>query len=239
MHGTIHNRKRFLDKVASSLGRPRNTTSVERPAYKFQPQHEIYKGASQDELLEVLKTQCLKIHTALHETKLDQLPEKVKEIVESYGGGPVMTWNDERYGKWGLGELLENEWPSENVEVRVWDHTKGDENISLAESAKVAITISEVTLAESGTVTHFTNRDRGRSVSFLPENFIALVPKSSIVPRFTQAAEWIRKQHLEGKDVPSCINFITGPSNSADIELNLVVGVHGPVRAAYIVVEDL
>ncbi|WP_043933530.1 LutC/YkgG family protein [Bacillus sp. EB01] len=239
MHGTIHNRNRFLDKIASSLGRPRKTTGVERPVYTFQPQHEIYKGASQDELLQVLKTQCLKIHTSLHETTLDELSSKVREIVDGYGGGPVITWNDERYAKWGLGELLESEWPSENIEVRLWDHSKGDENIPLAESAKVAITISEITLAESGTVTHFTSPGRGRSVSFLPENIIALVPKSTIVPRFTQAAEWIRSQHLEGKDVPSCINFITGPSNSADIELNLVVGVHGPVRAAYIVINDL
>lgn len=239
MTGTIQNREAFLDQIAGSLGRGRLSSGVKVPSWKHRPQDQVLKGATPDELIEVLKNQCLKIHTSLVITDSKNLPEKLNEVVSNYGGGPVVSWNDERFSKWGLDSLMKKEWPAQNIEVYEWDHEKGNENILQAEKANVGITISEITLAESGTVVLFSDKDKGRTVSFLPATYIALIPKSSIVPRITQAARKMRDLHLSGKKVASCINFITGPSNSADIELNLVVGVHGPVKATYIVIDDL
>ncbi|WP_409305076.1 lactate utilization protein C [Peribacillus sp. SCS-155] len=239
MKGTIQNRDAFLDQVASRLGRNRLSSEIPRPSWKYHPQDEVLKGATPDQLVEVLKTHCLKIHTSLIETNVDSLWMTLDKVVADHGGGPVVKWKDERYSEWGLEPLMKDSWPKQNIEVHEWDHTKGDENIRIAEKANVAITISEITLAESATVVLLSDKDRGRTVNFLPTCFIALIPKSSIVPRMTQAARILRQRHLEGNKVPSCINFITGPSNSADIELNLVVGVHGPVKATYIIINDL
>ncbi|WHX43013.1 lactate utilization protein C [Mesobacillus sp. AQ2] len=239
MTGTIQNREAFLNNIASSLGRNRITGNIKPPVWKHGPQDEVLKDATPDELIDVLKTQCLKIHTSLVMTDAKNLPETLNEVVTNYGGGPVVSWKDDRFAKWGLDSLMKQEWPSKNIEVYEWDHSKGKENIRQAERANVGLTISEMTLAESGTVVLLSDKNKGRTVSFLPATYIALIPKSTIVPRITQAARKLREMHLSGKQVASCVNFITGPSNSADIELNLVVGVHGPVKATYIVIEDL
>lgn len=239
MSGAIHNREAFLDKIATRMGREQKSTGVTRPAWKYQPQREVLKGANKDKLLEVLKNQCTKIHTDLAVTNMSKLPCTLKKVVENYGGGPIIAWKDSRFAEYGLSRLFYEEWPAEHIQVHEWDYEKGNENIKLAEKANIGIAISEITLAESGTVVHFTGKDKGRTVSFLPLKSIILVPKSSLVPRMTQAAQLIRENLKNGEPLSSCINFITGPSNSADIEMNLVVGVHGPVNAAYIVIDDI
>jgi L-lactate dehydrogenase complex protein LldG len=157
MAGTIQNRDKFLNQIASSLERPRISSPVERPTWKFQPQYEVLKEATQDDLLEVLTEQCKKIHTNLYVTDSKDLATTLNEVVSGYGGGPIITWKDERFSQWGLDPLLKKEWPAQNIEVYEWNHVKGKENIAKAEKANVGITISEVTLAESGTVVLYSD----------------------------------------------------------------------------------
>lgn len=232
MKGTIQNRDAFLDQIAKQLGRERKTT-LAAPVWKHNPQEEVLKDATVDELVEVLKLQCTKIHTELIMTTKASLSEELEKKMNEFGKGPIITWKDERFEEFGLKPLLKEEQAFE------WNPDLGKENITKAEQANIGITISEITLAESGTVVLYSGPTRGRSISFLPTHSIVIVPKSTIVPRMTQAAKLIREKVKNGEQVPSAINFITGPSNSADIELNLVVGVHGPVKAVYVLVEDL
>lgn len=238
MNGLIQNRDSFLGHIAGRLGRERKT-SIERPKWKYQPQDKVLANLSQDDLVEVLKEQCKNILTDFVITTTYGLTDSLREIVNKYGGGPIVIPRDDRFSEYGLSGLLDEEWPHEGIDVHVWDYTKGAENIDKANHANVGITVSDITLAESGTAVLFSNKDLGRTISFLPETSIIIIPKSSIVPRMTQAARIINEKVKTGEQVASCINFITGPSNSADIEMILVVGVHGPVKVTYIVVEDL
>ncbi|MEL3962513.1 lactate utilization protein C [Lysinibacillus endophyticus] len=233
---TIQNRDQFLNTIAISLGRPVRT-KVERPAWKYLPQHEVLKDASQDELVEVLKKQCQNIHTVCLETTTANLAKTLHQVVTDFGGKSVVAWKDERFQKYGLSQLMEF-WPESGIEFYEWDEKNPEENIRQAEKANIGITISEITLAESASAVLYSHPNRGRTMNFLPEKSIVLIPKSSIVPRMTQAARQIHNQIEQGEQVPSCILFMSGPSNSADIEMVLIVGVHGPIKATYIIIED-
>lgn len=238
MTGEIYNREAFLTNIAKKLGRSVQTDSVIRPKYRFTPQWEVLKHKTIDELVQVLIEQCKNIETDAYYVTKDQLSKTIEQIIQNYGGGPVVTWEDTRLDQFSLRRFFQEELRKQEIEAHIWDPLLREENIEMAEKANVGITFSDITLAESGTVVLFSSEEKGRSVSLLPKTYIAIIPKSTIVPRMTQAAKHIHEKIKKDEWVASCINFISGPSNSADIEMNLVVGVHGPIRASYVIVED-
>lgn len=237
MIGTIENRDAFLSKIAQQLGRAPKT-ELTQPIWQYQPQGRVLKDATKDELVEVLVEQCKNIHTDIILTNTANLSKDLQKVVDNYGGRSVVTWRDERFKRYGLTSFMTEHWSQMGIQLYEWNSAQHEENIRQAEKANIGITISEITLAESGTAVLFSSKNKGRSVSFLPEKSIILIPKSTIVPRMTQAARFIREKIRDGEQIASCINFITGPSNSADIEMILIVGVHGPIKATYIVIED-
>ena len=92
----------------------------------------------------------------------------------------------------------------------------------------VGITGAAGAIARTGTVVVASSRAASRTVSLIPPIHLALVPAGSIV---ATPSDWWRHmgaRHPDGP--PSQLVFITGPSKSADIELTLTVGVHGPKR---------
>lgn len=235
--GTIHNRDAFLNNISKQLGRERKK-EVTRPEWKYNPQLGVYKGASQDELAEILMEQCNNIHTTVFETNTSELEKVLHDVITDYEGESVVTWDDPRFSEFGLTSYFNEKLPEKGKKVHVWNPELGLENVEFAKTADVGITFSDATLAESGTVVLFSDKKRGRSVSLLPKTYIAIIPKSTIVPRMTQACQDIHSRIENGQKVPSAVNFVTGPSNSADIEMVLVVGVHGPIKATYIIVND-
>lgn len=235
---TIHNRSDFLSRIAKRLGRDEPLKApVERPVYQVQPQKSVLANSSKDELIHILRKQCEVIHTDFYLTSKNELNNVLRTVIENYNGKTIVTQTDQRHEDFQMNKLFK-ELSLEGTHVHYWHPDYGKENQVIAEKADIGITFSDVTLSESGTVALFNNAYHGRSISLLPQTYIALIPKSTLVPRYTQLAEQLHEVSRQGDSVGSCVSLVTGPSNSADIEMKLIVGVHGPVKASYIVIED-
>jgi L-lactate dehydrogenase complex protein LldG len=72
-------------------------------------------------------------------------------------------------------------------------------------------------------------------VSLLPETHIAIVNVNRIVRGMEDAWALLRAEH--GSAMPRAVNFISGPSRTADIEQTLVLGAHGPYRVHIVLLD--
>ena len=82
-----------------------------------------------------------------------------------------------------------------------------------------------VAIAESGTIVLDAGPEQGRrAVTLLPDYFLCVVRTGQVVGLLPEAMPMLRPAVLDGRP----ITFISGPSATADIELNRVQGVHGP-----------
>jgi L-lactate dehydrogenase complex protein LldG len=81
-------------------------------------------------------------------------------------------------------------------------------------------------IADTGTLVLLARTGQARSVSLLPPVHVAVVRPGQILSSLDDLFPVLR--HDGNGELASAVTFITGPSRTADIELTLVVGVHGP-----------
>jgi L-lactate dehydrogenase complex protein LldG len=95
----------------------------------------------------------------------------------------------------------------------------------------VGVSNAQLGIAETGTLVLDSACERHRLVSLVPPVHIAIINASSIVETLGDALTLLQK-----KSISPAITFITGPSRTADIELTLAIGVHGP-QELYVIVD--
>jgi len=105
--------------------------------------------------------------------------------------------------------------------------------------AQIGVTGADFVLAETGTLILLSGRGRSRVTSLLPDTHVAVFDRSRLVESLAQVGVLLEALHVDPARSMSgaMINFITGPSRTADIELTLTRGVHGPKTVHAIFVE--
>ena len=95
-------------------------------------------------------------------------------------------------------------------------------------NADIGITEVDYAIADTGTLVLLTDKNQPRSVSLLPPIHIAIVRPENLVRNINDLFIILKSRLQNTEDITSCMTFITGPSRTADIELSLTLGVHGP-----------
>ena len=220
--------KHFMSRVSGSLNRtevPETPTELVLP---HQMQLNYMAEASAPELLQTFISNSRAVGIDIHRCSVEDLAATLVEIVARTGGPVVLADDPHLTGE--TAELL----GSEVGDCHVGDvNASREDNMARTERAKAGVAVAEMALAETATSLLFSLPGSGRSITLLPENSIIVIRAGSVQARLTQAMELLQKQ----KVLPSSVNFISGPSATADIELVRVQGVHGPLSLIYVIIE--
>ena len=109
-----------------------------------------------------------------------------------------------------------------------------------AARAELGVTGVDFALAETGTLILLSGAGRPRSTSLLPATHVAVFDRRRLLESLEQVGVILEALHADATRAMSgaVINFNAGPSRTADIELTLTRGVHGPKEVHAVFVDE-
>ncbi len=152
------------------------------------------------------------------ESHVEASPEAVRERVSSLVAGQrVLSWDPERL-PYGAGELASGA-------------TLGRDSRDEQARAEMGLIAVDGAIAETGSLAVLSGKGQARTASLLPPAMVAVVRRADL--HFSMGEFF--DQNVDRMSRAACCTFITGPSRTADIELQLTVGVHGPGRVTVVI----
>ena len=195
-----------LENIRKSLGRTAQTPIGARPTIYHPRQPE-----STDSEIERFLNEIKKLSGTGQKLAPSEIDFALKTLVDEQNIRTATAWETPRLRQLGVTEILN----SLGVEVISPNADKHE-----MAQCDLGITEADYLLPETGTLVLKSSAERPRAVSLLPRVHLAIVRPDMLRGDLHQVFEEAKDQHY--------LVFITGPSRTADIELTVTLGVHGP-----------
>ncbi|WP_018130900.1 LutC/YkgG family protein [Effusibacillus pohliae] len=170
----------------------------------------------------------------------EQAIEVLKRWVQEENLQRLVRWDHPELEKLGIDEALARD----GVQVEVWSTSRvtaaklpDRAMIQMVNEADAGITWVDYAVADTGTVCLFSSPGKARSVSLLPPIHISIFRAEQLVTRIGEVLAKLDDMNRQSA-LPAGVNFITGPSRSADIENDLSIGVHGPKKVYALIIRS-
>lgn len=221
--------QQFLAKIAEKLGRP-TPSSISNRTAGGPP--DFWKNIiiEKEELLQQFKYNAKKLTMRIEMAKNNsEMPAKLGEWLKDLEAKTAICWDLPQ-----LKDAITESCKAAGVELILWDNRADrEEMIKKCAEADVGITWADYGVANTGSLALLSNPSQSRSVSLLPPVHIAILKAGDILPHMGDIF-----LKLNTAKLPSSLTFITGPSRTSDIEMDLTLGVHGPGKVFVLILEE-
>jgi len=190
------------------------------------------KTYNQAEKIEKLKTLMEAMRTEVHVTDVQNWIYKLEEILKarelkSLVYPPETTLGETLQSHWGkekdaggLPQLIPYETEIEDFKDRLF-------------SIDAGITTVAGAIADPGALILWPSDKEPRLMSLVPSIHIAVLEADKIFSSFLE----VMQEEKWSTKMPTNVVLISGPSKTADIEMTLAFGVHGPRELIVLIVE--
>jgi L-lactate dehydrogenase complex protein LldG len=237
-------RSEFLDRIRAEMretGGLFPATVAGRPARPAEQTEIVRRELAERwrETLERFQVEFERVGGVLHRAaSVRDVPPIIGTLAREHAATRLVTWPAATLGadlagdlgRQGLDVLV---MPDGDVaapeRTRLWQ---------VIAEAELGVTGVDLAIAETGTLVLRSGSGRPRSTSLLPPYHVALFDRGALVESLAQLGIVLEAWHApDAARLGAMINFITGPSRTADIELTLTRGVHGPAEVHAVFVE--
>lgn len=186
---------------------------------------------SQREKIEKLKKSMEAVRSEVHVVKSENWVDKLKEVLRKRELSTLLYAPETK-----IGEALENAWAMDSEGLPELTVYEGDIENFKEKLFKIdaGITSTLGGISETGALILWPNEKEPRLMSLVPPIHIAVLEAEKIYNTF---CEVIQKENWPDK-MPTNSLMISGPSKTADIELTLAFGVHGPKELIVLILES-
>jgi L-lactate dehydrogenase complex protein LldG len=230
-------RRAFFARIRTEMGRTAGlfaASTAERPAQAARLAEALQRELAErwPQALERFRLEFERVGGHFHRVgRVAEVPAVVATIARQGQARRLVSWHPGALGV-DLGAGLE----AAGLDVQVMpgeDPGDVDTRRRLRESiaaAELGLTGADVVIAETGTLVLVSGAGRPRSTALLPPCHVAVFDRTALVESLAQMGVILESWHAGPAPAGrgAAIHFITGPSRTADIELTLTRGVHGP-----------
>ena len=195
-----------VENVRRALGRTVNSPLTPRPAI-----HEPRPSGSIEAETETFLNEIKKLSGIGRNLLRSEIDSELKALIQEQNIRRATVWETPRLKLLGIAETLN----SLGVDLVPPNADKYE-----MATCDLGVTEAEYLLPETGTLVLQSSAGKPRAVSLLPRVHLAIVGPEMLRADMHQVFAEAKERHY--------LVFITGPSRTADIELTVTLGVHGP-----------
>jgi L-lactate utilization protein LutC len=202
-----------IDKVRRALGRTAPLTAPPVPPVIDEPTARLVYSAIG--LPELFMKRASDMKMLVEDVRVEDVLDRTAAFLQEQKCTKVMLSDTNLLLKLGAAEHLSKA----GLTVKRWSEMTADE----AYDFDAGVTEVDYAVAETGTLVVRHTLAHGRLLSLVPFVHVAIVEPRLFLPDLIDLFESLKKD-----GTGSGITMISGPSKTADIEMNTVTGVHGP-----------